>query len=218
MWESEKKEVLETAQRMAEKGFTVGSSGNVSLRIKESGGRELVAITPSGRYYDSMKADDIVIVDFEGQRVEGELAPSIETMLHIGIYKARKKVNAVIHTHPVFGSVIAVTGMEIPPILDDQVTQIGGEIKVAQYALSGSPEMVKNVIAALGPRNAVLMANHGALGVGRNMQEAFTICELLEKTAGIYISALGLGKVNLLPADMAEVGKAFFTATYGESQ
>ena len=218
MWESERKEVLEAAQRMAEKGLTVGSSGNVSLRIKESGGRELVAITPSGRYYDSMKADDIVIVDFEGQRVEGELAPSIETMLHIGIYKARKKVNAVIHTHPVFGSVIAVTGMEIPPILDDQVTQIGGEIKVAQYALSGSPEMVKNVIAALGPRNAVLMANHGALGVGRNMQEAFTICELLEKTAGIYISALGLGKVNLLPADMAEVGKAFFTATYGESQ
>ena len=218
MWESERKEVLEAAQRMAEKGLTVGSSGNVSLRIKESGGRELVAITPSGRYYDSMKADDIVIVDFEGQRVEGKLAPSIETMLHIGIYRARKKVNAVIHTHPVFGSVIAVTGMEIPPILDDQVTQIGGEIKVAQYALSGSPEMVKNVIAALGPRNAVLMANHGALSVGRNMQEAFTICELLEKTAGIYISALGLGKVNLLPADMAEVGKAFFTAIYGESQ
>ena len=218
MWESERKEVLEAAQRMAKKGLTVGSSGNVSLRTKESGGRELVAITPSGRYYDSMKADDIVIVDFKGQRVEGELAPSIETMLHIGIYKARKKVNAVIHTHPVFGSVIAVTGMEIPPILDDQVTQIGGEIKVAQYALSGSPEMVKNVIAALGPRNAVLMANHGALSVGRNMREAFTICELLEKTARIYISALGIGKVNLLPADMAEVGKAFFTAIYGESQ
>jgi L-ribulose-5-phosphate 4-epimerase len=218
MWESEKKEVLQAAQRMAEKGFTVGSSGNVSLRIKESGGRELVAITPSGRYYDSMKADDIVIVDFEGQRVEGELAPSIETMLHIGIYKARKKVNAVIHTHPVFGSVIAVTGMDIPPILDDQVTQIGGEIKVAQYALSGSPEMVKNVIAALGPRNAVLMANHGALSVGRDMREASTICELLEKTARIYISALGLGKVNLLPADVAEVEKAFFTAVYGESQ
>jgi len=218
MWESERKEVLEAAQRMAKKGLTVGSSGNVSLRIKESGGRELVAITPSGRYYDSMKADNIVIVDFEGQRVEGELAPSIETMLHIGIYRARKKVNAVIHTHPVFGSVIAVTGMEIPPILDDQVTQIGGEIKVAQYALSGSPEMVKNVIAALGPRNAVLMANHGALSVGRNMREAFTICELLEKTARIYISALGIGKVNLLPADMAEVGKAFFAAIYGESQ
>ncbi len=218
MWESERKEVLEAAQQMAEKGLTVGSSGNVSLRIKESRGRELVAITPSGRYYDSMKADDIVIVDFEGRRVEGELAPSIETMLHIGIYKARKKVNAVIHTHPVFGSVMAVTGMEIPPILDDQVTQIGGEIKVAQYAPSGSPEMVKNVIAALGPRNAVLMANHGALSVGRNMREAFTICELLEKTARIYISALGLGKVNLLPADMAEVEKAFFTAVYGESQ
>jgi L-fuculose-phosphate aldolase len=176
----------------------------------------VVAITPSGLRYDIMKPDDIVIVDLEGQRIEGDLAPSIETLLHTGIYKMRKKVNAVIHTHPVYGSVIAVAGLEIPPILDDQVTQIGGEIKVAQYALSGSPEMTTNVLAALGPRNAALLANHGAIALGRNMQEAFTVCQLLEKTAKIYLLALGLGKPSLLPADAADLEKAFFNAVYGE--
>jgi L-fuculose-phosphate aldolase len=165
-----------------------------------------------------MKPNDIVMVDLEGQRVEGELTPSIETMLHTGIYKVRKKVNAIIHTHPIYGSIIAVAGLEIPAILDDQVTQIGGEIRVAPYALSGSPEMTGNVIAALGPRNAVLLANHGAISVGRNMREAFTMCQLLEKTARIYVFALGLGKINLVPADAAEVEKAYFKAVYGESQ
>jgi L-fuculose-phosphate aldolase len=216
MWESQKQGVVDTARQMSEKGLVVGTSGNVSLRFKDSEGRDVVAITPSGLSYDIMKPDDIVIVDLEGQRVEGDLAPSIETMLHTGIYKMRKKVNAVIHTHPVYGSVIAVAGLEIPPILDDQVTQIGGEIKVAQYALSGSPEMTTNVLAALGPRNAALLANHGAIALGRNMQDAFVVCQLLEKTAKIYLLALGLGKPNLLPADAADLEKAFFNAVYGE--
>jgi L-fuculose-phosphate aldolase len=218
MWESQKQEVLKAAQQMSQKGFVVGTSGNVSLHFKDSEGRDLVAITPSGRDYDTMKPNDIVMVDLEGQHVEGELTPSIETMLHTGIYKVRKKVNAIIHTHPIYGSIIAVAGLEIPAILDDQVTQIGGEIRVAPYALSGSPEMTGNVIAALGPRNAVLLANHGAISVGRNMREAFTMCQLLEKTARIYVFALGLGKVNLVPADAAEVEKAYFKAVYGESQ
>lgn len=218
MWESQKIEVLEAAQQMCQEGFVVGTSGNVSLRFTDPEGQEAVAITPSGCHYDTMKTNDIVIVDLEGQRLEGELTPSIETTLHTGIYKVRNKVNAVIHTHPVYGSIIAVAGLEIPAILDDQVTQIGGEIRVAPYAISGSPEMAANVIASLGPRNAVLMANHGAIAVGRNMREAFTMCKLAEKTARIFISALALGKVNLLPAEAAEVEKAYFNAVYGESQ
>lgn len=216
MWEPQKQEVLDTAQKMSQRGFVVGTSGNVSLRFKDSGGRDLVAITPSGRPYDTMKLNDIVVVDLDGLRVEGELSPSIETMLHTEIYKVRKKANAVIHTHPVYGSIIAVAGLEIPAILDDQVTQMGGEIKVARYALSGSPEMTANVLAALGPRNAALMANHGAIVLGKSMQEAFTNCQLLEKTAQVYVFALALKNVTTLPAEATEVEKAFFNAVYGE--
>ncbi len=217
-WNSEKKAVLETAQQMAQMGLVVGTSGNVSMRLGEHSGRELLAITPNARYYDTLDVDDIVVADFEGENVEGELAISIERMLHIGIYKARKKVNAIIHTHPVFGSAISVAILEIPAFLDDQVTYIGGEIKVAEYALPGTQDLVDNVISALGPRNAVLLANHGAVSVGRDMREAFTICELAEKTAKIYICALSLGGINPLPAEAAKVEKAFFNFIHGDSE
>lgn len=217
-WNSEKKAVLEAAQQMAQMGLVVGTSGNVSMRLGEHSGRELLAITPNARYYDTLDVDDIVVADFEGDNVEGELAISIERMLHIGIYKARKKVNAIIHTHPVFGSAISVAILEIPAFLDDQVTYIGGEIKVAEYALPGTQDLVDNVISALGPRNAVLLANHGAVSVGRDMREAFTICELAEKTAKIYICALSLGGINPLPTEAAKVEKAFFNFIHGDSQ
>ncbi len=217
-WNSEKKAVLEAAQQMANMGLVVGTSGNVSMRLGEHSGRELLAITPNARYYDTLDVDDIVVADFEGKNVEGELPISIERMLHIGIYKARRKVNAIIHTHPVFGSAISVSTREIPAFLDDQVTYIGGEIKVAQYALPGTQDLVDNVISALGPRNAVLLANHGSVSVGRDMREAFTICELAEKTAKIYVCALSLGGINPLPAEAAKVEKAFFNFIHGDSQ
>ncbi|MFC2050032.1 class II aldolase/adducin family protein [Chloroflexota bacterium] len=218
MWESEKKIVIEVAQEMAGKGLVVGTAGNVSLRLKDPSGRELLAITPSGRYYDSLKVDDIVVVDFAGQRVEGDLKASIETVMHTEVYKARKKVNAVVHAHPPFCSAIAVAGMDIPPLIDEQVIYIGGEIKVAEYALPGSPDLARNAVSALGPRNAVILANHGVLSVGRDMREALTTCELAEEMAKIYVSALSLGEVNTLPAEVVELEKALFASIYGEGE
>ena len=209
-WQEQKALVLETSLRMLEKGLVVGKSGNVSLRLPLENGRELLAITPTSRDYNLFTVDDIQVIDFETEPVEGDLPPSSETMLHIGIYQARKNINAVIHTHSVFASVISVAGMDIPPILDDQITFIGGEIKLARQALPGSQELVDGAVAAFEERNAVLLPNHGAIGVGRTIHEAFTICELLEKTAKIYFCALALGKVTPLPAEAIEVGKAFF--------
>jgi len=209
-WQEEKRIVLEAGQMMLKRSLVVGTFGNVSLRLTPENDRELLAISPSQRYYDTLTADDIQVIDFEGDPVEGDLIPSVETMLHIGIYRARKNINAVIHTHSVFASAIAVAGLEIPAILDDQVTFIGGEIKLAKYALSGSQELVENVLAALGERNAVLLPNHGVVGIGRTMRDAFTTCELVEKTAKIYLLASALGEVNPLPAEALEVEKVFF--------
>jgi L-fuculose-phosphate aldolase len=218
MWESEKRQLIEAAQELERKGLVVGTAGNLSLRLTDPNGRELLAITPSGRYYDSLKVDDIVVVDFAGQKVEGELKSSIETPMHIEVLKARKKVNAVVHAHPAFCSAIAVAGMDIPPLIDEQVILIGGEIKVAGYALPGSPELAKNAVLALGPRNAVILANHGVLAVGRDLREALTFCELAEELAKIYVSALSLGKVNPLPGEVVRLEKAFFAATYDETE
>ncbi|OGO29914.1 MAG: hypothetical protein A2Z29_05830 [Chloroflexi bacterium RBG_16_56_11] len=206
----EKKTVLEAARQMLATGLVVGTSGNVSLRLAASGARQLLAITPSSRPYASLDIDDIQIVDFAGKKVEGDLPPSMETPLHTGIYSARKNVNAVIHTHSVYASAAAVAGLEIPPILDDQVAFLGGEIKLAGHALSGSREQVENVLAALGDRSAALLASHGAVATGRTMPEAFTAAELLEKTAKIYLLALSTGKVNELPGDARAAAKQIY--------
>lgn len=212
-WQTEKQTVLDAGREMLRKGLVVGTSGNVSMRLAPEGDRQLLAITPSSKYYDSMAVDDIQVVDFEGEPVEGDLVPSVETMLHIGIYQSRKNVGAVVHAHPVFASAVAVAGMEIPAILDDQVIFLGGEIECAVHALPGSEELVQNVVMSLGSKNGVLLANHGAVAVGREMREAFTACELLEKTAHVYILSLSLGKPNLVPPEALEAEKAFFAMT-----
>ena len=216
MWEVQKMEVLNAARRMHETGLVVGTTGNVSQRFTEPGGRQLAAITPSGRHYDTMRIEDIVLVDMEGHRIEGELLPSIETMLHLGIYRARRNVCGIVHTHATYGSIVAVTGNGIPPLMDDQVTFLGGEIKVAEYAPPGSVELAKNALAALGPKNAVVLSNHGALTVGRTLREAFNHCELLEKTAKIYVLAMRLGEIRTLPPQALEAQITAFTAMFAD--
>ncbi len=207
-WQEEKRNVLETALKMSVCGLVVGTAGNISVRLP--GRRPLLAITPSSMPYDTLTPDDIQIVDFDGEKVEGELRPSMETMLHAGIYKARKDINAVIHTHSVYASAVSAAGQEIPPILEDQVACLGGEIKLATYALSGSRELADAAVTALGDHNGVLLANHGAVGAGHTLRDAFTACELVEKTAKAYLLALSTGKVNRLPTAAVETLKAIY--------
>ena len=209
-WREEKETVLNAALKILEKGLVIGTAGNVSLRLAPEGERQLLAITPSSVHYDSLSLDDIQIIDFQAKTVEGDLTPSMEAMLHIGIYRARQNVNAVIHTHSVYASAASVAGLDVPPIMDDQVAFLGGEIKLAKYALTGSPEQVASVMTALEDRNGVLLPNHGAVGTGYSMHDAFTACELIEKTARIYLLALAAGKVNLLPAEAITAEKTLY--------
>ncbi len=216
-WRKEKQIVLEAARQMLEKGLVVGTAGNISLRLKPQGERQLLAITPSSKDYNSLTIDDIQILDFNAETVEGQLPPSMETKLHVAIYQARKNVNAVVHTHSVFASAVAVAGLDIPPILDDQVAFLGGGIKLAGYAHTGSPEQVDKVLNALGDRNAVLLQNHGAVGTGRAMRDAFTACELIEKTARIYLLALSSGKVKQLPSEAIKSLKGLYDSFQNEA-
>ncbi|RLC79770.1 MAG: class II aldolase/adducin family protein [Chloroflexi bacterium] len=193
-WEKERKAVLETACKMLELGLTVGSSGNVSLRL---GGEELLAITPSGHYYDELSPEDIIVTDFEGEVIEGEGAPSIELMMHVAIYKARPDVRAIVHFHSPFASVVAVMGDEIPPILEDQKVFLRGEVKVVPHLPPGSKELAEEVVKALGMQNAVILQNHGAVCVGPGLKEALNACLYLEKTAMAFVFATLAGRARL---------------------
>ena len=210
-WTAEKAAVASTAREMAALGLVTGASGNVSMKldaVSEAG--ELLAITPSGRAYDTLKDEDIVITDFDVEPVEGDLAPSSETALHLAIYRARPDAGAVIHTHSVFSSVAAVAGLDIPPIIDEMMVSIGGPVKVSNYGFPGTQELADQVCVALGERKAALIRNHGAVGIGGDLSEALNVCALVERVAQIFIYGSLLGKVNPLPPDVVEAELAIY--------
>ena len=210
-WQAEKREVARAAREMAELGLVAGTSGNVSARLPADGERGLLAITALGARCGALSDADIVVVDHVAEPVEGDLAPSSETMLHVAIYRGRPDVGAVVHTHAAYSSVAAVTGTEVPPIVDEMVVNIGGAVRVSEYAFPGSPELAANVCAALGDRNAAIIRNHGAVGVGRDLREALDACVLTERVAQIFVLSSLLGKVDALPREIVEAEAAIFT-------
>jgi len=186
-----RREVLEACRRMLEEGLVIGSSGNASKRI---GDTDTVAITPSNVKYTDMAPEDILIINFDGDVLEGERNPSIEHRMHIAVYQARSDVGAMIHTHSIHASALAVLGIPLPPIIDEFVVYLGGQVEVAKYGLPGSDELARNAVEALGSRNAVLLANHGALCCGPTMDAALHNALLLERAARIYLLAAGAGR------------------------
>ena len=210
LWSAEKRAVVAAAQEMASMGLVTGTSGNVSMRLTPDNSPELLAITPSGTPYGTMTEDDVVVADFDVEQVEGEGTPSSETLTHVGIYRARPDVRAVIHTHPVYGSVAAVAGLDIPPIIDEMMIVVGGPVKVSEYAFPGTQELADAVCEALGERNGALIRNHGAVGVGRDLREALDVCSLIERVAQVFLYASILGKVETLPDDIVEAELAIF--------
>ena len=209
-WQADRKAVAETARRLAALDLVGTSSGNVSARLEPVGGRELLAITPSGRPHAELSVDDIPVVDFDVEPVEGELAPSSESLMHVGVYRARPDVGAVIHTHSVYASVAAVAGLGIPPIIDEMVVAIGGGIELSDYAFPGTQELADRVVATLGDKNAALIRNHGAVGAGRDLTEALDICVLTERVAKIFVLASLLGTPGELPNNVVEAEAAIF--------
>lgn len=199
-----KTEVLECTHRLAHRGIFVGTGGNVSRRIP---GENLIAVTPSGKDYPAMAPDDICIVDFDGTLREGAHRQSIETGMHLSVYKNRPDVNAIIHTHQVYGSIFAVLNMPIPALFDEQVFNLGIRVDVVPYGLSGTPELLANVTAAVANMcNAFILQNHGVILLGADMEEAERNVGLLEKTATVYYYAMASGRdISVLKPDVAEL-------------
>jgi len=204
-WDAVKLEVVEACRQLVAKGLVAGANGNVSCRCDQA-----VVITPSRIPYSRLEPQDVVVIDFEADLLEGELPPSSETLAHLAIYRARPDVGAVIHTHSVFASALAVAGLEIPPIVDEQVVALGGGVPVAAYAPAGSQELAEAAGEALGKGNAVLLRNHGAIAAGRDLAEAVAHAELVERLAQIYIMARLLGRAEPLPPSIVAMEQALF--------
>ncbi len=211
--EKTKEQVLKIAARMASAGLVTGAWGNVSARVP---GEHLYVITPSGIPYDAMDKMDLVVVDGGGQVMEGERRPSTEIKLHLAIYRARDDAGAVMHTHSVFASALAVAGKPLPPVLEDQVQLAGGEVPVARYARAGTGNLAAAAVEALGQANAVLLANHGLVGLGRSVEEAYQVCLVVEKAAQVYAWASLLGGAAVIPPDEVRALREMFLTSYGQ--
>ena len=208
--EQERKTIVEYGKKLIQAQLTTGTGGNLSICNREEG---LVAIKPSGIDYFEMQPEDVVVVDLQGNKVDGKLKPSSEISFHLGLINHRVDVNAVVHTHQVYATTIACLNWELPAV-HYLVGLSGNKVPVAPYATYGSKELSENIINSIGDYNACLMANHGLVTVGVNMAAAFAVAEELELVCRLYYQAKCIGEPVILSDDeMQAVMKKF--KTYG---
>ena len=199
-WSEQRANLTEATREMYRRGLVGAYSGNTSLRLADAGDDSLLLVTPTHHPYYRLQPDELVVVNLEGEPVlPAPMQPSSETLLHLEIYRQRPDVQAVAHTHSIYASVAAVIGRDIPPLIDEMLMTIGGPIKVSRYAFPGTQELAEQAYAALGDRNAALLRNHGAVGVGPDIWEALEVCDLVERLAQIFVLARNFGPRAAVP-------------------
>lgn len=204
----ERAAVVEYCLKMQADDLTVGTSGNLSVR---SG--DLIAITPSGVVYDDLTPETVCVIDLDGTVVEGDLEPSSEVPMHTAVYQATD-AGAVVHSHPMYCTVLSVTMDEVPPV-HYMLALLGGPVRVAPYARFGSPELARGSVDAMVDRTGVLLRNHGATTYGPTLAKAYTRSLYLEWVCRLYHQAKQIGEPTLLtPEQLEEVGKVI--GSYGQ--
>jgi L-ribulose-5-phosphate 4-epimerase len=197
--------IVETAQKLYQKGYLMATGGNISVRIA---GENKLAITPSDYDYMKMIPEDVCVLTLDLQPVEGTLKPSVESGMHAAIYQARSDVNAIIHTHQVYTSALTLIKAPIPALFDEQARFLGRSVEIIPYAPSGTGMLVNTIAKHVrNHNNAYMMQNHGALVFGDSMERAIDNVEVLEKCALAYLLALiserKIGKIPLAVREIA---------------
>ena len=203
-----REQVLAVVRKLCQAGLVRLSVGNVSARDPSG----YVAITPTGVPYDVLCADDIVIVDLDGNVVSGHRSPSSETPMHTAILKSLPAINAVIHTHSIYAMAFSIAGRSIPVVCTEGLF-VGGELPVARYATPGTFEAGEAVLEALSSTEglrAVLLRNHGLVAVGESLEEAWEVAYKAEIQAEAYYLALQVGKPTPLSAQQLSAMKAAY--------
>ena len=206
-FDSAKNLIVETAQQLTKKGYLMATGGNVSIRIA---GQSALAITPSNYDYMKMLPEDICVLDFELNVLEGQLKPSVESGMHAAIYRVRPDVNVVIHTHQVYASTLTLIRTPIPALFDEQTRFLGRSVSIIPYAPSGTGLLASTISKHVRDHNnAYMMQNHGALVFGHDMERAVHNVEILEKCSLAYLLALCTDrKISKIPLAVREVAFA----------
>ena len=193
MLQFEREQVAAAARRLAAAGLVAGTSGNLSARSGDH-----VAVTPTGAVLAELEASQVTVVDLDGRIVDGDLAPTSEVELHLGVYR-RYDAGAVVHTHAPVATALSCVLDELPCVHYEMLL-LGGAVRVAPYATFGSPELAASVLDALDGRSAALMANHGTVTTGTDVDGAVRATELLEWASTLWWRASALGTPRALDA------------------
>jgi L-fuculose-phosphate aldolase len=206
-----REEIVAVAQAIDKAGFCPSKSGNVSARFRDG-----LLITPSGLPYAQTKPEDLIYLALDGKVLGGSRKPSSEWPFHTEIYKARPDAHAIVHTHSPRATALSCVRRGIPAFHYMIALCGGADVRCADYATFGSPELAANAVRALEGRKAVLLANHGVIALGATLAGAHTIVAEVENLAGQYLDLLasGLEPVILDAAEMARVSARF--AGYGK--
>jgi L-fuculose-phosphate aldolase len=188
-------DVLTAAKDMLRLNLTAGTSGNVSGRLEDGH----VVITPSSIPYDTMTLADLVVLDEKGNVVEGTRSPSSEKMVHLASYRRYPEVGSVIHAHPPYASMFAVARQPIPAAIDEFAVYVGGDVPVAEYAMTGTDELGEYAADCLVDVGSALLANHGTVTISSSPAQAIHQLGVVERAAQIVWGARALGNVADLP-------------------
>lgn len=193
-------EIVAIGKRIYDKGFVASNDGNISIRLKNN----LVMITPSGVSKGFMQISDLIITDLRGNIVSGNKKPSSELQMHLTIYQERPDINGVCHAHTPYATAFAVAGISIEePALTEVVVSLGG-IPLVPFGVTGTPELSNNLRPFVKNHNAFLLANHGALAIGKDLLTAYYNLETLEHTAHILYLARQLGGAKTFTPEQIE--------------
>ena len=213
MLERLKTELVELHLELPRHELVVWTGGNVSARDPETG---LVVIKPSGVRYKDLRPEQMVVVDPQGQVVEGDLKPSSDTASHLYIYRHRPDVGGVVHTHSPYATAFAAVGRPIPVVLTAIADEFGGPIPCGGFALIGDESIGKVVIDSIGDSPAVLLKNHGVFTIGRTAEAAVKAAVMTEDNARTVWLALQLGTPDEIPAEEVARLHHRYTKVYGQ--
>ncbi|MBW4827470.1 MAG: L-fuculose-phosphate aldolase [Clostridiaceae bacterium] len=194
LMKSEREQIVEYGKKLIDANLTKGTGGNLSIFNRE---KQLMAISPSGIDYFKIKPEDVVILDLEGNKVDGDKSPSSEYEMHRIFYGNRTDIDAIIHTHTMYATTIACLNWELPPV-HYMVALAGLNVRCAKYATYGTKELAENAFEAMKDRNAVLLANHGLLAGAKDLANAFNITEEIEYCAELYYRTKCIGEPVIL--------------------
>jgi L-fuculose-phosphate aldolase len=183
--------------------------GKGSLSARDYADNELVVITPSGMQFSQLTPEDLIVLNLQGNIVDGKRMPSLDRVFHLAVYNARPDVSGIIHTHSPYATAYASMAKPILPLIMSLVISVGGSVDVAPFAFPGTEELGKAVVAGLAQKNAVLMEQHGVLAVGKNLSKALSVAGTVENVAQIQAISESLGDVRPLDEETIRQGREF---------